>query len=76
MPESPTVLRLKELLYNFGRYSVFVDVRSVTENKLPPWAVFHSVVERDNLEFQSHVEFNTITIVPSNDYNTVFSKSN
>lgn len=52
---------------------MFADDIAFTENSLPPWTVFQSVVEHDNLESQSRVVFNPIIMAPPNDYSTVYT---
>ena len=46
-PKRATVMRKKELLYNFGCCDIFCDNRAVP---VPPWNVFRSDIDEEKLE--------------------------
>lgn len=69
-PRSHKVLRLKDLLYSFGRCGVFCDDRAVS---VPPWTVFQSKVKHDNLNSPATVLFNPIVMATPTDLSTVYT---
>ena len=69
-PKRATVMRMKELLYNFGRCHIFCDDRAVP---LPPWTVFQSDITEDKLDEQSEIIFNPIRMSPPTDYSTLYT---
>ena len=69
-PESHKMLRLKDLLYNIGRSSIFCDDRAVS---VPPWTIFQSKVEEDILTSAATVVFNPILMSSPTDISTVYT---
>jgi len=64
--------RLKELLYTFGRCSVFCDDLS-EKSSLPPWDVFHANSLCDVTASVSNVAYNPIIMATPTDYSTVYT---
>ena len=69
-PKSHKILRLKDLLYNIGRSSMFCDDRAVS---VPPWTIFQSRVEGDILTSAATVVFNPIIMSSPTDISTVYT---
>ena len=69
-PKGATLMRMKELLYNFGRCDMFCDDHAIP---IPPRTVFLSDIVEDDLDQLSEVIFNPMLMTPSTDYSTVFT---
>ena len=69
-PKRATLMRMKELLYNFGRCDMFYDDRAMP---IPHWTVFQSDIVEDNLDQLSEVILNPMLMAPPTDYSTVFT---
>ncbi|XP_052801704.1 uncharacterized protein LOC128232273 [Mya arenaria] len=67
-----TQSRLKELLYSFGRCSVFCD--DISERSIyPPWDGFHAKTMFDATASVSNVAFNPIIMATPTDYSTIYT---
>ena len=70
-PSSHKLLRLKNLLHNFGRSGVvFCDDRA---QPVEPWTIFQSKVESDRLTDPATVLFNPIVMASPTDFSTVYT---
>ena len=47
--------------------------RVVSKDILPPWTIFQSVVEPDQMHSKLNIVFNPIIMVPPNKYRTVYT---
>ena len=70
-PSSNKILRLKNLLHNFGRSGpVFCDDRA---QPVEPWTIFQSKVESDWLTDPATMLFNPIVMASPTDFSTVYT---